>query len=107
MRGARDQIERGVRLLCASFGGDAHRERGDDSRTQAQSIRLMCVCALKVRVESKIQITGQSRATKAQLPRPPKTRSNQVNTLVNSSVFPIYTIVSQLTYLVEEMIQHF
>ena len=77
MRGARDPIERGVRLLCAPFGEDALRERGDDSRPQAQSIRLVCDCAPKIRVESQVQITGLPRATKTQLSPPSEEGSNK------------------------------
>lgn len=77
MRGARDPVERGVRLLCAPFGEDALRERGDDSRPQAQSIRLMCDCALKIRVESQVQIRVYLERRRPSFPRPPKTRSNK------------------------------
>jgi len=77
MRGARGLIERGVRLLRAPIGEDDLRERGDDSRPQAQSIRLVCDCALKIRVESQVQITGLPRATKTQLSPPSEEGSNK------------------------------
>jgi len=100
MRGARDPIERGVRLLCAPFGGDAHRERGDDSRPQAQSIRLMCDRALKIRVESQVQITGLPRATKTEAYRPRKSGLTSEQSC-DTSVSLICTFASQFTYLAE------
>jgi len=81
MRGARDPIERGVRLLCAPFGEDALRERGDDSRPQAQSIRLMCDCALKIRVESQVQINGLLERRRPSFPPPSEDPVQQVNSL--------------------------